>query len=246
MNSYAPRMQLSPGSRLGSLTLVAFLHLLLILALISAFAVTVIKQQSLPSTRLIDIITTIPPVEQEEVRPLETAQEPSGGGSPPPSPAAPAPSRNSAPVPDSTVAPLAPPTPTITGPAANGRPGSGSSAGAGIGTGAGSGSGVGPGSGGGSGVAVRARRTKGYISSEDYPKGPLRAKIEGTTGVELTISAAGRVTGCSVVKSSGNSELDSTVCRLTQQRFQFQPAKDRSGTPVADRKKEYFTWVLPR
>ena len=246
MSSYAPRMQLSPGSRLGSLTIVAFLHLLLVLGLISAFAVTVIKQQALPSIPLIDIITAIPPVEQEEVSPLAAAEEASGGGSPQPSMAPPAPSRSTAPMPDSTVAPLAPPAPPVAGPAINDRPASGSSTGSGIGSGPGAGSGVGPGTGGGSGPATRSRRTKGFISTEDYPKGPLRAKVEGTTGVELTISAAGRVTGCAVVKSSGNGELDSTVCRLAQQRFQFQPAKDRAGSPVADRKKEYFTWVLPR
>lgn len=246
MNSYAPRMQLSTGSRLGSLTLVAVLHLLLILALISAFAVTVIKQQTLTSTRLIDIITAIQPVELEEVSPMAAAKETSGGGSPAPSLAPPAPSPSAAPVPDSTVAPLAPPAPPLAGPATSDRAASGSSAGSGIGSGPGAGSGAGPGTGGGSGVATRARRTKGYIGSEDYPKGPLRAKIEGTTGVELTISSAGRVTDCTLIKSSGNNELDSTVCRLVQQRFQFQPAKDRAGSPVADRKKEYFTWVLPR
>jgi protein TonB len=34
------------------------------------------------------------------------------------------------------------------------------------------------------------------------------------------------------MKSSGHSELDSTTCRLIEQRFRYEPARDSEGRPV--------------
>ena len=48
----------------------------------------------------------------------------------------------------------------------------------------------------------------------------------------LNVGANGRVTSCSVTRSSGNSALDETTCRLIQQRFRFDPATDSQGRPI--------------
>lgn len=106
----------------------------------------------------------------------------------------------------------------------------------GLGTGAGGqGAGLGAGgagSGSGGGVAVRARRIRGGINIRDYPR-----SAEGATGsvtVHLDVSAQGRVTRCTVARSSGNAALDATTCRLAQARFRYAPARDREGRAVAD------------
>ena len=244
MTSYARRLQLPAGSRFGSATAVAILHLGMLVLFVAAFAVTVSRTAPADPTSVIDIIST-PAMSEEEVAIAPASPETaSGGGSPLPSVAPDAATLSAASL-DRTIAPLAPALPTVSGPAAADLGGSGSASGSGTGTGSGADAGSGP-SGGQAALSSRARRIKGYISSEDYPAGPLRSKIQGTTGVELTISVAGRVSACSVVKTSGNGELDWTVCRLAQQRFVFQPARDRSGSPANDTKREYFTWVLPR
>ncbi len=51
--------------------------------------------------------------------------------------------------------------------------------------------------------------------------------------VRLSISAAGRVTACAVMRSSGRSDLDETTCRLVQRRFRFHPARNGAGEAVA-------------
>jgi len=107
-------------------------------------------------------------------------------------------------------------------------PGPGTGAG-GVGTGTGSG---GSGSGTGAGMGSQARLVRGRIVHADYPRAAVRARAEGTVVARLNVGANGRVTNCSVTRSSGNSALDETTCRLIQQRFRFDPATDSQGRPI--------------
>jgi TonB family protein len=84
----------------------------------------------------------------------------------------------------------------------------------------------------------------GSISEADYPASALRAGAAGTTGVSIQIGADGRVTGCSVTRSSGNGALDATTCALVQRRFRFQPAT-QNGRPVASTTSRAMVWSLP-
>lgn len=108
-------------------------------------------------------------------------------------------------------------------------PGAGSG-GQGDGTGAG---GKGNG-GGGLIIASRARLISGTISNKDYPRGAARANIGGTVVVFYTVLANGRLTGCNIKRSSGNVELDRTTCRLIEQRFRYDPARDSDGNAITD------------
>jgi protein TonB len=63
--------------------------------------------------------------------------------------------------------------------------------------------------------------------------------------VSIQVGANGRVTGCSVTGSSGNSALDSTACSLIQRRFRYAPAT-RNGQPVESTVSRSITWRLPR
>jgi protein TonB len=94
--------------------------------------------------------------------------------------------------------------------------------------------------------AARApQHRSGSISDEDYPASAIRAEAQGTTTIRMTVGADGRVTGCTVARSSGNSALDSTACSLAQRRFRFTPAQDTNGNNVAGTSTRSITWRLP-
>ena len=86
----------------------------------------------------------------------------------------------------------------------------------------------------------------GTITSEDYPASALRALAEGTTTVRLTVSGNGRVSGCVVVRSSGNSALDAATCAAMQRRLRFAPATDEHGNPVESTVERSMRWSLPQ
>jgi protein TonB len=69
----------------------------------------------------------------------------------------------------------------------------------------------------------------GWFSNDDYPAAARRANAAGRVSVVLTIDTAGKVSGCRVTSSSGNSDLDDTTCRLATRRGRFSPAKDVNG-----------------
>lgn len=112
----------------------------------------------------------------------------------------------------------------------------------GVGDGSGSG-GAGDGDGGG---GTPLRQIGGRITGRDYPERPYRAGIGGTLYVRYVVGVKGRVTGCRVVRSSGNAELDDTTCRLIAQRFRYKPRRDPTGKSVPTVIVEDHTWVVDR
>jgi protein TonB len=62
----------------------------------------------------------------------------------------------------------------------------------------------------------------------------LKAGIGGTVYMRFVVGTNGRVTDCSVTRSSGNVELDETTCRLIMQRFRYEPTRDAKGRAVPD------------
>ncbi|QUL37455.1 energy transducer TonB [Erythrobacter sp. JK5] len=79
---------------------------------------------------------------------------------------------------------------------------------------------------------------------ENYPSRALREEIEGTVGVNVTIDANGRVSGCSVTGSSGSSILDDAACRGMERYARFNPALDRDGNPTSGRYSTRITYRL--
>ena len=67
----------------------------------------------------------------------------------------------------------------------------------------------------------------------DYPTEALKHHWEGVAVAKLSISAEGRVTGCSILRSSGHQVLDDATCDLLVKRAIFKPARDAAGNPVA-------------
>lgn len=120
------------------------------------------------------------------------------------------------------------------------NPGPGSGAGGqGDGTGAG-------GSGSGTGGGTRAVWQSGTIRDRDYPETASRARIGGEVEVRFTIEPTGRATRCRVTRSSGDTALDATTCRLIEARFRFKPATNAAGRPVASAYGWRQSWWLER
>jgi protein TonB len=73
----------------------------------------------------------------------------------------------------------------------------------------------------------------------------MRAGEQGTSGFRLEVGTDGRVTGCSITKSSGSSTLDEATCRLVSKRARFTPAKDSSGNAIPDSYSNRVRWQIP-
>jgi protein TonB len=147
---------------------------------------------------------------------------------PPPIPAAPVAGQGSAPA-----AGAAP----VPGPG-TGRGGQGMGLGSGL-----FGDGTG-GGGGGIGRGARARFLSGSIGPDDYPPAALRSRATGTVRMRFVVAPSGRVTACSVTRSSGNGALDATTCRLIIQRFRYRPARDGAGRAIPEVIRGEHEWGL--
>lgn len=126
-------------------------------------------------------------------------------------------------------------------------PGTGSG---GVGQGTGSGAG-GDGSGGGGeggygdGRGLSPPRwLRGRLRDSDYPRGLGEAGVRGRVGVRYVVETDGRVTNCSVTRSSGSALLDDTTCALIEQRFRYDPARDRFGRPIRSNLIESYEWLV--
>ena len=112
-------------------------------------------------------------------------------------------------------------------------PGNDNDAGASDRPGSGFGSG-GQGDGFGSGGIVSGpRHLSGTITRKDIPRSVWRAGNRGNVVAHFTVGVDGRASECTVRQSSGHPLLDVATCRLIEQRFRFEPARDARGRAVA-------------
>ncbi len=85
---------------------------------------------------------------------------------------------------------------------------------------------------------VSAQSARGDLrtlfTTDDYPASAAAAGAEGTAQAQLTIDSGGRVVGCSLIRSTGNSALDSATCNILRRRAKFTPARDSNGNPTTD------------
>ena len=83
------------------------------------------------------------------------------------------------------------------------------------------------------------------LSDEDYPAAARAAREQGLVEFTLDVGANGRVTACTITRSSGSAALDSATCRLIRSRARFTPAFDSSGATVPDKVAGKIGWTLP-
>jgi len=237
----------------ASAAAVAILHVLLGYAFLTGLGFEFGKAVD-EGLKLFDVMEKVPPPLATPARPDQAKQkkrprpkDPEGAASPP--------NRKNTPTPIVAPEPKIPVPPPIDAAPVAGR-GSAPAAGAapvvgpgtgrgGRGTGLGSGTqGSGTGGGGGGGLAARARWISGSIRDSDYPRAAIEARKSGTVGLRFVVAPSGRVSQCSVTRSSGSAALDETTCRLIRSRFRYRPARDYTGRPVADTIRGEHEWEL--
>lgn len=84
-----------------------------------------------------------------------------------------------------------------------------------------------------------------FFGPDAYPPAAIRAEAQGRVVAALTVGPDGRVSGCSVTTSSGNSDLDDATCRIARSKVRFTPAKDDAGNPTSSSYTLPVRWVLP-
>jgi protein TonB len=78
------------------------------------------------------------------------------------------------------------------------------------------------------------------FSRDDYPAAADGRHVP--VSVKLTIDGQGRVIGCVITRSSGNSELDRATCSILSRRERFTPALDAGSAPVIGNVDEMVDW----
>lgn len=112
----------------------------------------------------------------------------------------------------------------------------------GPGTGAG-GEGAGTGAGGaGEGDFSPPRWRSGRIKDSDYPQALGDEGVGRRITVQFTVAETGRVTGCTVLASSGLPDLDRATCQAIERRYRFKPSRDANGNPVTSMVAEDHVW----
>lgn len=85
--------------------------------------------------------------------------------------------------------------------------------------------------------------TDRWLTSDDYAKRDLDARVHGATRYELTIDRQGLPTTCQTIYSSGYPALDKKSCILLLRNAHYKPALDEMGAPIASRVTGIVNWV---
>lgn len=206
--SYAQKKEIS-GNRTVAIIFVAIIQLALGYAIVTGLAFNVIKKAA-QDLKTFDVEEPPPPPEKPPPPPKDMPDVP-----PPPMTPPPLVRMNTAPPPIQVVeSPVIPPVapPVIAPPAPPPPP------------------------------APRkvqsAQSAKGDLrtlfSADDYPASAQSSGAEGTAQAQLSIGPDGRVTGCNLIRSTGNTSLDSATCNILRRRAKFTPARDSNGQATSD------------
>lgn len=115
--------------------------------------------------------------------------------------------------------------------------------GSGSGAGGGGGGGTGRGSGDGEGnAATLPRQVSGKLHYWEIPQELRRARSGGEIRLRYRVGTDGRVSGCTVLASSGYPDFDRETCARITARFRFRPALDPQGRPVPYTITEIHGW----
>ena len=85
-------------------------------------------------------------------------------------------------------------------------------------------------------------RIAGALTNADYRRTRPPEGAAGTVVVSYRIRADGRVDHCTVLRSSSYAVLDDATCRLIEQRFRFEPARDAGGRAIDWEVRTDYTW----
>ena len=84
-----------------------------------------------------------------------------------------------------------------------------------------------------------------WVTDNDYRSNWIRQELSGSASFVVAIDASGKVTNCSITRSTGHSELDNATCALVTKRAKFDPAKDENGKSVPGTYANTVNWQIP-
>jgi len=84
-----------------------------------------------------------------------------------------------------------------------------------------------------------------WVTNEDYRPRWIQEELSGTARFTLQIDARGKVTGCTITRSTGHPALDTATCDLVSKRARFDAARDGNGKPVAGSYSNSVRWSIP-
>lgn len=95
-------------------------------------------------------------------------------------------------------------------------------------------------------VGVAARGNPGnWVTNADYRPRWIRENLTGSARFSLSIDANGKVTNCTITRSTGHAALDEATCQLVTKRARFDAARDGNGKPVAGTYSNTVNWNIP-
>lgn len=95
-------------------------------------------------------------------------------------------------------------------------------------------------------VGAAARGNPGnWVTDGDYRPRWIRENMTGSARFTLSIDANGRVSNCTITRSTGHAELDAATCQLVTKRARFDAARDGNGKPVAGSYSNSVNWNIP-
>lgn len=83
------------------------------------------------------------------------------------------------------------------------------------------------------------------LTPDDYPLEAMNKGEQGTVRFRLAVDERGRITGCTIVASSGSSVLDAKTCEIMRERAVFSPARNKAGRAIPGSFSSQIKWVLP-
>jgi len=84
-----------------------------------------------------------------------------------------------------------------------------------------------------------------WYGLDDYPVKAFERQWSGAATFELLIDPEGRPANCTIVHSSGHSELDRQTCFIAMHRARFTPARGPDGTRVYASYRSMVKWRRP-
>ena len=84
-----------------------------------------------------------------------------------------------------------------------------------------------------------------WITDRDYRARWIREGLTGTAGFTVEIDPSGRVSDCTITRSTGHDVLDGATCRLLTRRARFNPARNSQGDKVSGTFSSSVTWRIP-
>jgi protein TonB len=84
-----------------------------------------------------------------------------------------------------------------------------------------------------------------WVTNGDYRPRWIRENMTGSARFTLEIDATGKVSNCTITRSTGHAELDAATCQLVTKRARFDAARDGHGKPVAGSYSNSVNWNIP-